>query len=63
MHLSAKRIRAAITLVLNDPGYREAAQSMQAKLHSINGACRAVEIMEDALEKHAVGAGTGELRT
>jgi UDP:flavonoid glycosyltransferase YjiC (YdhE family) len=52
MRLSAKRIRAAITRVLNEPGYREAAVKMQTKLHSLRGLDRAVEIIERAFEKY-----------
>ena len=53
MRLSVRRIHRAVTKVLNDPGYREAAVKMQAKLHSLHGLQRAVDVIEDALEKHA----------
>jgi zeaxanthin glucosyltransferase len=52
MRLSAKRIRAAITTVLNNPGYRQKAELMQTKLRSLNGLDRAVEVIEEALEKY-----------
>lgn len=59
MRLSAKHIRAAVTKVLYDPGYRKAAQNMQAKLQSLRGLDRAGEVIEEALEKHAASSRRG----
>lgn len=53
MRLSAKRIRTAVTTVLNDSGYRKAAEKMQMELKSLCGLGRAVEVIEEALERHA----------
>ena len=54
MRLSAKRIRTAVTKLLTDPSYRDAAVEMQSKLQSLHGLEHAVEVIEKALEKHAV---------
>ena len=53
MRLSAKKIHRAVTKVLNDPGYRDAAVMMQAKLNSLHGLERAADVIEEALQKHA----------
>jgi MGT family glycosyltransferase len=53
MRLSANRIHRAVTKVLNDPGYREAAVKMQAELHSLHGLQRAADVIEESLEEHA----------
>jgi zeaxanthin glucosyltransferase len=53
MRLSARKIRRGVTKVLNDPSYRDAAAKMQAKLHSLNGLQRAVDVIEEALQEHA----------
>jgi zeaxanthin glucosyltransferase len=55
MRLSAKRIRAAVTKVLNDPRCREAAEEAQAKIRSIHGCERSVEIIEETLGRWADG--------
>jgi zeaxanthin glucosyltransferase len=55
MRLSAKRLRVAMTKLLNNPRYREAAEEVQTKIRSIHGCERAVEIIEEALEKWADG--------
>jgi zeaxanthin glucosyltransferase len=55
MRLSAKRLRVAVTKLLNDPRYRDAAQEAQRRIRSIHGSERAVEIIEEALEKWADG--------
>jgi MGT family glycosyltransferase len=52
MRLSAKRIRTAVSKVLNNPGYREEAEKMQRKLRSLNGLDRAAKVIEEALEKY-----------
>jgi MGT family glycosyltransferase len=56
MRLSAERIRAAVTKVLNDPGYRNAAMEMKTKLHAFSGLDRAVTIIEKALETYGTAA-------
>jgi zeaxanthin glucosyltransferase len=52
MRLSAKRIRTAVTMVLNSPGYRQEAEKMQTKLQSLRGLDRAAAVIEEALEKY-----------
>jgi len=59
MRLSAKRIRTAVTKVLNDPSYREAAEKMQTKLQSLHGLQRAVEVIEGTLENQDIGSRIG----
>jgi MGT family glycosyltransferase len=54
MRLSAKKIHRAMTRVLNDPGYRNAAVQMQAELHSLHGLERAAAVIEESLDKYAV---------
>lgn len=54
MRLSAKRIRAAVTKILNDTSYRDAALELQAKIQSIHGSERAAEVIEEALKRYAV---------
>jgi MGT family glycosyltransferase len=54
MRLSARKIHRAVIKVLNDPSYRDAAVKMQAKLHSLNGLQRAADVIEGALQEHAV---------
>jgi zeaxanthin glucosyltransferase len=53
MRLSARKIHRAVTKVLNDPSYRDAAVKMQAELHSLRGSERAAEVIEEALQRHA----------
>lgn len=53
MRLSAKRILTAVTRVLHDPRYRDAAVKLQTKLRSLHGLERAVELIEGGLEKQA----------
>jgi MGT family glycosyltransferase len=53
MRLSARKIHRAVTKVLNDPSYRDAAVKMQTKLHSLHGLHRAADVIEEALQKHA----------
>jgi MGT family glycosyltransferase len=53
MRLSAKKIHRAVTKVLNDPGYRDAAVMMQAELNSLHGLERAADVIEEALQEHA----------
>jgi MGT family glycosyltransferase len=53
MRLSATTIRAAITKLLHDPHYREAAVGMQGRLRSFHGLERAVDVIVKALETRA----------
>jgi UDP:flavonoid glycosyltransferase YjiC (YdhE family) len=53
MRLSAKRIRKAVTKLLSDPSYLDAAVDMQTKLQSLRGLERAVEVIEKSLEKQS----------
>lgn len=50
--LSAEKVRAAVIRLLNDPHYRESAQSVGAQMRSLHGAARAADILEAALAKH-----------
>jgi zeaxanthin glucosyltransferase len=54
MRLTAKKIHRAVTKVLNDAGYRDAAVQMQAELHSLHGLERAAAVIEESLDKYAV---------
>jgi len=51
--LSAKQLRLALSKLLNNSSYRDAAREIQAKIRSANGLEHAVEVIETALEKHA----------
>jgi len=53
MRLSAKKIHRAVTNVLNNPGYRDAAVKMQAELHSLHGLERAADVIEESLDEYA----------
>jgi MGT family glycosyltransferase len=55
MRLSALKIHQAVTRVLDDPSYRDAAMKMQTKLHSLHGLHQAADVIEEALHKHAAG--------
>ena len=59
MRLSAKKIQRAVTRVLNDPTYRDAAVKMQAGLQSLHGLRRAAHVIEEALEAHVAAARPG----
>ncbi len=61
MRLSARKIHRAVTRVLNDPSYRDAAVKMQAELHSLHGLQRAAEVIEESLEEHAATLRHGSL--
>lgn len=50
---SAKVIREALSLVLNDPMYRNAAQSIQGEILSARGLERAANLIEQALSCYA----------
>jgi zeaxanthin glucosyltransferase len=51
--LSVKQLRAAVVKVLDDTSYRDAATEIQGKVRSARGLERAVEVIEEALEKSA----------
>jgi MGT family glycosyltransferase len=53
MRLSTTRVRKAITKLLLDPSYNDAALRMQTKLRSLHGAERAVKIIEENLSRYA----------
>ena len=52
MRLSARRIRAAILAILQDPAYRDAALKSRRALRSQDGAAQAARIIEDALHRY-----------
>ncbi len=52
MRLSAKRIRSAVSTVLQEPSFRNAAIALQAKLRSIHGVDQAAQIIEESLQRH-----------
>lgn len=56
--LSAEKIRAALSTVLNDPSYRSAARGIQARIHSARGLERAADLIEQALNNHSAGLST-----
>lgn len=55
--LSAKNIRAALLTMLSDPGYRNAARGIQARIRSARGLERAADLIEQALKCLAGGSG------
>jgi zeaxanthin glucosyltransferase len=52
MRLSAARIRSAVTALLGDTSYDQAAVAMQSKLQSLRGSIAASDIIESALEQY-----------
>jgi zeaxanthin glucosyltransferase len=56
--LSTKRLRLALVNLLSNPSYRDAARELQTRIRSARGLERAVEVIEEAIEKHAVSLGT-----
>jgi MGT family glycosyltransferase len=54
MRLSAERIRRAVTKLLKDRKYRDAAMKLQRSVRSIPGSMRAAEIIEEALERYNI---------
>jgi MGT family glycosyltransferase len=52
MRLSVRRIRRAVTAVLSDPAYRDAAEALQKRIRAARGAERAAEILEATLQRH-----------
>jgi zeaxanthin glucosyltransferase len=59
MRLSAEKIQRAVSNVLTDPAYRQAAVAIQAELRSLHGLDRAANLIEEALERHAAGRTNG----
>jgi zeaxanthin glucosyltransferase len=51
--LSAQKLRRALANILDDPTYKHAAQQMQSKLRSFDGAKRAADIISVELEGYA----------
>jgi zeaxanthin glucosyltransferase len=52
--LSEEQLRLALLKLLNNASYRDAAIEAQAKIRSVRGLERAVEVIEEALERFAV---------
>jgi MGT family glycosyltransferase len=52
--LSAARLRKAVTLVLQDAGYRDAAQGLQRTIQRIDGPGRAADLIEQALKLRSI---------
>jgi MGT family glycosyltransferase len=50
--ISEKQIRLALSKLLNNTSYRDAATELQTWIQSARGLERAVEVIEEALEKH-----------
>ncbi|HEU5350837.1 MAG TPA: glycosyltransferase [Terracidiphilus sp.] len=55
--LSAEKIRVALSTVLGDPSYRNAAHRMQVRIRSARGLERAADLIEQALKCHAGSSG------
>ena len=51
--LSVREIRAALSTLLNDPSYRDAARVIQGRIRSAHGLERAADLIEQALKNHA----------
>lgn len=51
-NLSAEKIRTALSTVLSDPSYRDAARGLQSRILSVRGLDRAADLIEHALECH-----------
>lgn len=58
--ISEKQIRLALSKLLNNVSYRDAATELQTWIQSARGLERAVEVIEEALEKHS-GRKTGSV--
>jgi MGT family glycosyltransferase len=52
MRLTASSIHRAVTKVLHDSTYRNAAITMQAELHSLRGPQRAADVIEKTIEEY-----------
>jgi MGT family glycosyltransferase len=55
--LSTNQLRLAIANLLSNPGYRDTARDLQARIRSAGGLKHAVDVIEEALEKHAIRRG------
>jgi MGT family glycosyltransferase len=53
MRLTPRRLCTAITRLLNDTRYRDAAVKMQSVIRSVNGSQRAADVIEDSLDRYA----------
>ncbi|MGB8481491.1 MAG: glycosyltransferase [Acidobacteriaceae bacterium] len=60
--LSTKQLHLALSKLLNNASYRDAARELQAKIQSARGLERAAEVIEEALEKYAVITEPGDTR-
>jgi zeaxanthin glucosyltransferase len=58
MRLSAQRIRAALTKLLHDTSYSDAARALQAKLRTLRGSEYATNVIERALEDYTQSHST-----
>lgn len=56
--LNAATLRRAVTMVLRDPAYREAAQAFQRNMQSMDGPGCAASIIEQALKRAVQPTGT-----
>lgn len=59
MRLTPTRIRAAVTKVLTDGAYREAAAAIQNQIRPINGPAHAADVIEGALARYTVPLENG----
>jgi zeaxanthin glucosyltransferase len=57
--LSVQEIRSALSMVLSDPSYHDAAKGIQAKIRSAHGLERAADLIEQALRSHVGGPERG----
>jgi zeaxanthin glucosyltransferase len=48
-----QEIRSALSMVLGDPSYRNAAKRIQAEIRSVHGLERATDLIEQSLRSHA----------
>jgi zeaxanthin glucosyltransferase len=55
MRLSSKRIRTAITKILSDDRYRDAAIEMQSRISSLQGVERSADVIEESLVRYEPG--------
>ena len=55
--LSTKQIGLALQNLLSNPSYRDTARNLQATIRSADGLKHAVDVIEEALEKHAIRRG------
>jgi zeaxanthin glucosyltransferase len=53
--LSAQEIRSALSTLLSDPSYRNAARGLQAKIRSEDGLERATDLIEQSMRNHIGG--------